>query len=158
MVFNSWTFALFLPLVLGLYLVLPHRGQNWLLLAASYFFYGWWDWRFLGLLAATTLVDWAVAILLERPGLEARRKKRNDIEQETRVEIERKNLDAEKQRLQISRDVEYARLEQQREVEIRKAEQAALIAQQQAAREQEAVLAALSDFAADLARLQAAAR
>lgn len=70
--------------------------------------------------------------------IEARRKKRNDIEQETRVEIERKNLDAERQRLEISRDTEYARLEQQREVEIRKAEQAALIAQQQAARQQEA--------------------
>lgn len=70
--------------------------------------------------------------------IEARRKKRNDIEQETRVEIERKNLEAEKQRLQISRDAEYARLEQQREVEIRKAEQIALIAQQQAAREREA--------------------
>lgn len=70
--------------------------------------------------------------------IEARRKKRNDIEQETRVEIERKNLEAEKQRLSIMRDAEYARLEQQREVEIRKAEQAALIAQQQAARQQEA--------------------
>lgn len=70
--------------------------------------------------------------------IEARRKKRNDIEQETRVEIERKNLEAEKQRLEISRDAEYARLEQQREVEIRKAEQIALIAQQQAAREREA--------------------
>lgn len=70
--------------------------------------------------------------------IEARRKKRNDIEQETRVEIERKNLDAERQRLEISRDTEYARLEQQREIEIRKAEQAALIAQQQAARQQEA--------------------
>lgn len=70
--------------------------------------------------------------------IEARRKKRNDIEQETRVEIERKNLDAERQRLEIARDTEYARLEQQREVEIRKAEQAALIAQQQAEREREA--------------------
>lgn len=70
--------------------------------------------------------------------IEARRKKRNDIEQDTRVEIERKNLEAEKQRLSIMRDVEYARMEQQREVEIRKAEQAALIAQQQAARQQEA--------------------
>ncbi len=70
--------------------------------------------------------------------IEARRKKRNDIEQDTRVEIERKNLEAEKQRLSIMRDTEYARLEQQREVEIRKAEQAALIAQQQAARQQEA--------------------
>ncbi|MDZ7626927.1 MAG: flotillin domain-containing protein [Parvularculaceae bacterium] len=70
--------------------------------------------------------------------IEARRKKRNDIEQDTRVEIERKNLDAERQRLSIARDVEYARMEQQREVEIRKAEQSALIAQQQAARQQEA--------------------
>jgi uncharacterized membrane protein YqiK len=70
--------------------------------------------------------------------IEARRKKRNDIEQETRVEIERKNLEAEKQRLSIMRDAEYARMEQQREVEIRKAEQSALIAQQQAARQQEA--------------------
>lgn len=70
--------------------------------------------------------------------IEARRKKRNDIEQDTRVEIERKNLEAEKQRLSIMRDTEYARLEQQREVEIRKSEQAALIAQQQAARQQEA--------------------
>ena len=69
--------------------------------------------------------------------IEARRKKRNDIEQETRVEIERKNLDAERQRLEISRDTEFARLEQQREVEIRKAEQSALRAGQQAAREQE---------------------
>lgn len=70
--------------------------------------------------------------------IEARRKKRNDIEQETRVEIERKNLSADQQSLEISRDTEYARLEQQREVEIRKAEQVAQIAQQQAAREQEA--------------------
>ena len=70
--------------------------------------------------------------------IEARRKKRNDIEQETRVEIERKNLDAERQRLEISRDTEFARLEQQREVEIRKAQQSALIAGQLAAREQEA--------------------
>ena len=70
--------------------------------------------------------------------IEARRKKRNDIEQETEVEIQRKNLDAEQQQLQISRDVEYARLEQQREVEIRKAEQVAQIAEQQAVREREA--------------------
>ncbi len=70
--------------------------------------------------------------------IEARRKKRNDIEQQTRVEIERKNLEAETQRLQIARDVEYARLEQEREVAIRKAEQSAQIAQQQAEREREA--------------------
>ncbi|MEO0551214.1 MAG: flotillin domain-containing protein [Pseudomonadota bacterium] len=70
--------------------------------------------------------------------IEARRKKRNDIEQETEVQIQRKNLDAEQQRLQISRDSEYARLEQEREVEIRKASQTAQIAQEQADREREA--------------------
>ncbi|MCA8901614.1 MAG: flotillin family protein [Hyphomonas sp.] len=70
--------------------------------------------------------------------IEARRKKRNDIEQETEVEIQRKNLEAQQQQLQISRDVEYARLEQQREIEIRRAEQATQIAQQQAERQREA--------------------
>lgn len=70
--------------------------------------------------------------------IEARRKKRNDIEQETEVEIRRKNLDAEQQSLQISRDAEYARLEQEREVEIRRAEQHAQIAEEQAQRERQA--------------------
>jgi uncharacterized membrane protein YqiK len=70
--------------------------------------------------------------------IEERRKKRNDIEQETEVLIARKNLDAETQQLQIKRDQEYARLEQQREVQIREAEQAAQIAQEKAEREREA--------------------
>ncbi|MEO1322644.1 MAG: flotillin domain-containing protein [Pseudomonadota bacterium] len=70
--------------------------------------------------------------------IEARRKKRNDIEQETEVQIQRKNLDAEQQQLEISRDGEYARLAQQREVEIRKAMQASEIAKEQAEREREA--------------------
>ena len=70
--------------------------------------------------------------------IETRRKKRNDIEQETQVEIERKNLDAEQQRLEISRDSEYAKLEQEREVETRKAAQLAQITQEQAEREREA--------------------
>lgn len=70
--------------------------------------------------------------------IEARRKTRNDIEQETEVQIQRKNLEAEQQQLQISRDKEYARLEQEREVQIRLAEQSAQIAAQQAGREREA--------------------
>ena len=70
--------------------------------------------------------------------IEARRKRRNEIEQETQVEIERKNLEAEQQRLEITREQEYARLEQQREVEIRRAEQTSEIARQQAERKQEA--------------------
>ncbi len=70
--------------------------------------------------------------------IEERRKKRNDIEQETEVLIQRKNLDAEQQRLQISRDQEYARLEQQREVEVRRADEVAQIARERAQREYEA--------------------
>ncbi len=57
MIFNSLAFAIFLPVVLALYYVLPFKGQNRMLLAASLFFYAWWDWRFLGLLALTILID-----------------------------------------------------------------------------------------------------
>lgn len=70
--------------------------------------------------------------------IEERRKKRNDIEQETEVLIRRKNLVAEQESLQIARDGEYARLEQQREISIRQAEQSALIAQEEAGRQREA--------------------
>ncbi|MCG8561176.1 MAG: flotillin family protein, partial [Hyphomicrobiales bacterium] len=70
--------------------------------------------------------------------IEERRKKRNDIEQETEVQIQEKNLEAEQQKLQIGRDTEYARLDQQREISVRQAEQAAEIARQQADREREA--------------------
>lgn len=52
MLFNSLTFALFLPVVFAVYWLLRSRTwQNRFLLAASYFFYGWWDWRFLFLIA-----------------------------------------------------------------------------------------------------------
>lgn len=40
------------------------KGQNLLILAASYFFYGWWDWRFLGLIAFSSLTDYFVGIKL----------------------------------------------------------------------------------------------
>jgi alginate O-acetyltransferase complex protein AlgI len=59
MVFNSLHFVWFFVIVYALYRVLPHRAQNWLLLVASYYFYAAWDWRFLGLLVASTLVDYA---------------------------------------------------------------------------------------------------
>jgi len=70
--------------------------------------------------------------------IEERRKKRNDIEQETEVLIQRKNLDAEQQKLAIRRDNEYARLDQEREVAIRAAEQASQIERERAEREREA--------------------
>lgn len=58
MLFNSFDFIIFFVVVYGLYLRLPHRAQNGLLLAASYFFYGYWDWRFLALLGLTTVLDY----------------------------------------------------------------------------------------------------
>ena len=62
MLFNTPEFAVFFVVVLGLYYVLPHRGQNVMLLAASYLFYGWWDWRFLGLLLFSTVIDYGVGL------------------------------------------------------------------------------------------------
>lgn len=70
--------------------------------------------------------------------IEAKRKQRNDIEQETRVQIQLKNLEAEKQSLTLSQEQEFVRLAQQREIEMRRAQQNAEIAREQAARGQEA--------------------
>jgi D-alanyl-lipoteichoic acid acyltransferase DltB (MBOAT superfamily) len=74
MVFNSLHFLWFFVVVYALYRVLPHRAQNWLLLAASYYFYAAWDWRFLGLLLGSTLVDYSCARALERTEAPGRRK------------------------------------------------------------------------------------
>lgn len=70
--------------------------------------------------------------------IETRRKIRNDIEQDTQVQIREKNLGAERQKLEISREEEYARLAQEREVEVRRASQKAEIATQQAEKERSA--------------------
>ncbi len=70
--------------------------------------------------------------------IEAKRKQRNDIEQETRILIQMKNLEAEQKSLALAREEQYAKLEQEREISIRKAAQAAEIAKEQSAREQEA--------------------
>ncbi|MSV68903.1 MAG: MBOAT family protein, partial [Actinobacteria bacterium] len=65
MSFNSLQFIALLVLVVLLYWRLRLKGQNRLLLIASYVFYGWWDWRFLILLAATTVVDFGIGIRIE---------------------------------------------------------------------------------------------
>ncbi|MDH2432333.1 flotillin domain-containing protein [Pokkaliibacter sp. MBI-7] len=70
--------------------------------------------------------------------IESRRKKRNDIEQETDLAIKQKNLETERTKLQISRDEEYARLEQEREISVRRAAQSAEIAREQAEKKREA--------------------
>ena len=74
MVFNSIVFLVFLAVVLVLYYRLKHREQNLLLVAASYLFYGWWDWRFLGLLLFSTFFDYWCALRLGAVTAPARRK------------------------------------------------------------------------------------
>ena len=65
MIFHSLDFVLFFLVVVTVYWRLPHRGQNWLLLAASYFFYGYVHPWFLLLIAASTLVDYWAALRME---------------------------------------------------------------------------------------------
>src|SRR5262245_7662028 len=74
MVFNSLQFVGFFLVVYGLYRLLPHRPQNWMLVAASYYFYAAWDWRFLFLLVGTTAFDYAVARYVGRTESPGRRR------------------------------------------------------------------------------------
>ncbi len=74
MVFTSLHFVVFFAVVYAIYRVLPHRGQNWLLVLASYYFYAVWDWRFLSLLVGSTVVDYAVARAIDAAGDPRRRK------------------------------------------------------------------------------------
>jgi D-alanyl-lipoteichoic acid acyltransferase DltB (MBOAT superfamily) len=60
MLFNSWSFLALAVVVYSLYYRLPLSGQNWLLLGASYLFYGTWDPRFLLLLGGSTVFDYVV--------------------------------------------------------------------------------------------------
>ncbi|MCD8522798.1 MAG: flotillin family protein [Saccharospirillaceae bacterium] len=70
--------------------------------------------------------------------IESRRKEVNEIEQETRVLIEQKNLEAERQRLEIERETRYAKMEQEREIATREADQQAEIAKERADKERSA--------------------
>ena len=65
MLFNSLEFLVFLAIVYTLYRVLPFRLQNYMLLVASYIFYGWWDWRFLFLTAFSTTIDYWVGLTMQ---------------------------------------------------------------------------------------------
>lgn len=68
MLFNSIDFAIFLPIVFVLYWFVAQKNltiQNLLVLVASYFFYGWWDWRFLFLILFSTLVDFFIGLKLD---------------------------------------------------------------------------------------------
>lgn len=75
MLFNTWTFLCFAIVVFALYYALPFRWQNRMLLVASYIFYGAWDWRFLSLIALTTVTDYTVSLLITRAQTQAVRKR-----------------------------------------------------------------------------------
>jgi len=76
MVFNSVQYALFLPIVLGLYwLVRRRKLQNILLLIASYVFYGAWDYRFLVFMWFSTITDYTVGRWLSATTDERKRKR-----------------------------------------------------------------------------------
>ncbi|WP_452231444.1 MBOAT family O-acyltransferase [Lacinutrix sp. MEBiC02595] len=67
MLFNSIDFAIFLPVVFLLYWFVTNKSlklQNAFLVVVSYIFYGWWDWRFLSLIAFSTLLDYVIGRLL----------------------------------------------------------------------------------------------
>lgn len=69
MLFNSIEFALFLPIVFLLYWFVFRKSiqiQNTFLVAASFFFYGWWDWRFLFLLVFSAGIDFIAAQLIAK--------------------------------------------------------------------------------------------
>lgn len=74
MLFNSAEFAVFFIVVFGLYVILDHERQNWLLLFASCYFYGTWDWRFLVLLLMTVSVDYVCGrIIAASPNLRVKK-------------------------------------------------------------------------------------
>jgi alginate O-acetyltransferase complex protein AlgI len=75
MIFNSFIFWIFFAIVLIIYWRLDRVKQNRLLLIASYTFYGYWDWRFCGLLAFSTTVDFFVAKMIHESPQQSKKKK-----------------------------------------------------------------------------------
>lgn len=77
MLFNSLDFAVFLPLVFIIYwfgLQGNVKRQNLFLVISSYFFYGWWDWRFLFLMLFSTVVDYLLGVTIYKETSEKKRR------------------------------------------------------------------------------------
>ena len=77
MLFNSIDFAIFLPIVFVLYWFVVQNNlklQNALIVASSYVFYGWWDWRFLSLILFSTVVDYLIGQQLRIEKQQSKRK------------------------------------------------------------------------------------
>lgn len=75
MLFNSWQFGVFLPIVFGLYWSVPQRFRVWLILAASYWFYMSWNVKYVVLILFTTIISYMAGIFLERYREDSRTKK-----------------------------------------------------------------------------------
>ena len=65
MLFTSGVFLFFFAAIYALYLISAHKVQNRLLLLASYVFYGYWDYRFLGLILISTAIDYVVGLRIQ---------------------------------------------------------------------------------------------
>ena len=77
MLFNSFDFAVFLPIVFILYWFVFKNNlklQNGLIVLASYVFYGWWDWKFLFLILLSSIIDYTIGVCLKNQENQNKRK------------------------------------------------------------------------------------
>lgn len=74
MLFNTPEYFVFLAIILFIYYALTHRWQNYMLLVASYIFYGFWDWRYLSLIWISTIIDYGMSLLIADSTSTARRR------------------------------------------------------------------------------------
>ena len=66
MLFNSFSYGIFLPVVFIVYWLMPHRFRWVLLLLSSYNFYMSWNPKYVGLILGTTVISYVAALLLEK--------------------------------------------------------------------------------------------
>ena len=77
MIFNSIDFAIFLPIIFIFYWLFTKKNiaiQNILIVASSYVFYGWWDWRFLFLIFFSTILDFTLGLFIFNENSKRKRK------------------------------------------------------------------------------------
>ena len=74
MTFNSIEFIIFALIFFLVYFNVHGNSRLFVCLVASFFFYAWWDWRFLSLLAISSVTDYIIGILLNRPENTGKRK------------------------------------------------------------------------------------
>src|SRR5690606_24848674 len=74
MLFNRYVFWVFMAIVLVLFALLRGRARKVMLTAASYIFYGYWDWRFLGLIFISTVTDYVAALVMNGARTQSRKR------------------------------------------------------------------------------------